>query len=436
MKIGENIELNSDFKEALRLMEDTNENVFLTGRAGTGKSTLLQYFRDNTKKNAVVLAPTGVAAVNVKGQTIHSFFQFAPGVTVHNIRKVQGSRRRIYKNINTIIIDEVSMVRSDLLDCVDASLRINGPDKNLPFGGIQMIFVGDLYQLPPVVPSDEAEIFETYYDGPYFFNAKVFDNLQLFNNSPFRLIELKKIYRQKDKEFIKILDCIRKGEATDEHLEIINKKVDQNFSGSADDFYVHLTSTNYAAERINAEKLSQIKNKYHEFEGTVSGEFTKGYLPTNETLVLKEGAQIMMLNNDSNKKWVNGDVGKIIKIEDENVFIELTDGRKEIVVPYTWKRVKYFYNESEGHIDSQIAGSFTQYPIKLAWAVTIHKGQGQTFDKVIVDFGRGTFAFGQSYVALSRCTGLEGLVLRTPLEQRHIFTDERITEFMEKFGVK
>ena len=436
METDTNIELNNDFKEALCLMEDTNENIFLTGRAGTGKSTLLQYFRDKTKKNTIVLAPTGVAAVNVKGQTIHSFFKFTPGVTVHNIRKAQGSKRRVYKNIDTIVIDEVSMVRADLLDCVDAFLKMNGPDKNLPFGGVQMIFVGDLYQLPPVVPSDEAEIFETYYAGPYFFNAKAFESLSLFSNSPFRLIELKKIYRQKDKKFINILDCIRKGEATDEHLEIINKKVNESFSGSSDDFYIHLTSTNYAAERINADKLSQIKNKPYKFDGIISGEFKKGYLPTSESLILKEGAQIMMLNNDSKKGWVNGDVGKIIKIENENVFIELSDGRKEIVLPYTWKRVRYFYNESQGHIDSKEAGSFTQYPIKLAWAVTIHKGQGKTFDKVIVDFGRGTFAFGQSYVALSRCTSLDGLVLRTPLEQGHIFVDARVKEFMEKFSDK
>lgn len=430
------IELNNDFKKALRFMEDTNENVFLTGRAGTGKSTLLQYFREKTKKNAVVLAPTGVAAVNVKGQTIHSFFGFAPGATVNGIKRAQGYKRSIYKNIETVVIDEVSMVRADLLDCVDIFLRLNGPDKNLPFGGIQMIFVGDLYQLPPVVPSDEENIFKTYYKGPYFFNAKAFDNLSLFNNSPFRLIELKKIYRQKDKRFVKILDAIRKGEATDEHLEVINKKVNQAFSGSFDDFYVHLTSTNYMADRINAEKLSQIQKEPFEFKGTIQGDFSKGYLPTSENLVLKEGAQIMMLNNDGKKRWINGDVGKITKIEDRSVFVELSDGRKEIVAPYVWQRVRYFYNEFEGHIDSEAAGSFTQYPLKLAWAVTIHKGQGKTFDKVIVDFGRGTFASGQSYVALSRCTSLNGLVLKTPLEQRHIFTDRRIKEFMKNVDLK
>jgi len=426
-----NIELNNEFDRALHLMEDSNENVFLTGRAGTGKSTLLQYFRDRTKKNIVIVAPTGVAAVNVKGQTIHSFFGFAPGITVDGIRKAHGYKRKIFKNIDTLVIDEISMVRADLLDCIDIYLRLNGPYKDLPFGGIQIIFVGDLYQLPPVVPSDEEEIFETYYTSPYFFNAKVFDNQSLFNKRPFKTIELKKIYRQKDEEFIKILDAIRRGMATEEHLEAINKKVDQEFNGSLEDFYVHLTSTNYMADRINAEKLSQIKKDSREFKGTVQGDFSKGYLPTSENLVLKEGAQIMMLNNDSKKRWVNGDVGKILKIENKDIFVELSDGRKEIVVPYVWQKVRYFYNETEEHIDSEVAGSFTQYPIKLAWAVTIHKGQGKTFDKVIVDFGRGTFAFGQSYVALSRCTALDGLVLKTPLEQRHIFTDERINDFMK-----
>lgn len=412
----DNIELNNDFKKALRFMEDTNKNIFLTGRAGTGKSTLLQYFRDTTKKNIVVLAPTGVAAVNVKGQTIHSFFGFVPGVTVDNIRKSPAHKKKIYKNIDTLVIDEVSMVRADLLDCVDMFLRLNGPHKDLPFGGIQMIFVGDLYQLPPVVPSDEEEIFETYYKGPYFFNAKVFDNLSLFNDLSFYSIELKKIYRQKDREFIEILDAIRKGIADEKHLKIINEKVDQSFSGSLNDFYIHLTSTNHMADAINVERLSQIEKEPHEFKGTIQRDFSKGYLPTNESLILKEGAQIMMLNNDGKKRWINGDVGKITKIRNDSVFVELSNGRKEVVVPYIWQRVRYFYNISEKRIDSETVGSFTQYPIKLAWAVTIHKGQGKTFDKVIVDFGRGTFAFGQSYVALSRCTSLNGLILKTALE--------------------
>jgi len=433
-----NIELNDDFKEALHLMEDTNKNVFLTGRAGTGKSTLLQCFRDNTKKNVAVVAPTGVAALNVQGQTIHSFFSFHIGITVNQIRRAPAYRKAIYKKIDTLIIDEVSMVRADLLDCIDAFLRLNGPNKKLAFGGIQMIFVGDLYQLPPVVPLEEVEIFEIYYKGPYFFNARVFENYSvgLFNKPPFHLAELKKVYRQKDAEFIKILDDVRIGKATEEQLATINKKVDQNFSGSFDNFYIHLTSTNFAADRINIEKLSQIEKKTHEFKGAIEGDFSKGYMPTSEILILKEGSQIMLLNNDSNKKWVNGDVGKIIKIKDGNIFVELSSGRNEVVVPYKWKRMRYFYNESEGHIDSEEAGSFTQYPIKLAWAVTIHKGQGKTFDKVIVDFGRGTFACGQSYVALSRCTSLDGLVLGTPLEQRHIFTDERIKEFMERLEKK
>lgn len=426
------IELNSEFKKALHLIEDTKENVFLTGRAGTGKSTLLQYFREKTNKNIVVLASTGVAAVNVKGQTIHSFFGFPPGITVEGIKKAHGYKKKILKNIDTLIIDEVSMVRADLLDCIEIYLRLNGPYKKLPFGGVQMIFVGDLYQLPPVVPSDEAEIFETYYAGPYFFNAKVFDNQSLFNKPPFKTIELKKIYRQKDKEFIEILDVIRKGKATESHIEKINKKVDQQFDGSLDDFYVHLTSTNYMADRINTEKLSQIKKDSYGFKGTIEGDFTKGYLPTSENLVLKEGAQIMMLNNDTKRRWVNGDVGKILKIEDNAIFVELSYGRKETVVPYIWRKVRYFYDEANGHIDSETVGSFTQYPIKLAWAVTIHKGQGKTFEKVIVDFGRGTFASGQSYVALSRCTALKGLVLKTPLEQRHIFTDKRIDDFMNE----
>ena len=432
--MDKNIEISEELKKALHLMENTKENVFLTGRAGTGKSTALQYFRDTTKKNVVVVAPTGVAAVNVQGETIHSFFGFGIGVTVEGIRRAHVGKRKIYQNIETLIIDEVSMVRADLLDCVDAYLRLNGPDKRLPFGGVQMIFVGDLYQLPPVVPRDEEEIFETYYKDPYFFNAKVFEKISLFSKLPFHVIELTKIYRQKDAEFIKILDAIRNGEATEEHLVTINKRADTDFEGSPDDFYIHLTSTNKTAERINGAKLYQIQKDQHEFKGNVRGNFSERDFPTSGNLMLKEGAQIMLLNNDSGKRWVNGDVAKIAKIDGTTIFVELPNGKTEMVIPYTWKQVRYFYNQSRGHIDSEEIGSFTQYPIKLAWAVTIHKGQGKTFEKVIVNFGRGTFTPGQSYVALSRCTSLEGLVLRTPLEQRHIFIDERIKEFMDRFS--
>ena len=281
---------------------------------------------------------------------------------------------------------------------------------------------------------DEEEIFETYYKGPYFFNAKVFEKISLFSKLPFHVIELTKIYRQKDAEFIKILDAIRNGEATEDHLVTINKRADANFEGSPDDFYIHLTSTNKTAERINGAKLYQIQKDQHEFKGNVRGNFSERDFPTSGNLMLKEGAQIMLLNNDSGKRWVNGDVAKIAKIDGTTIFVELPNGKTEMVIPYTWKQVRYFYNQSRGHIDSEEIGSFTQYPIKLAWAVTIHKGQGKTFEKVIVNFGRGTFTPGQSYVALSRCTSLEGLVLRTPLEQRHIFIDERIKEFMDRFS--
>ena len=424
------IDFNPGFRHALELMEETDKNIFITGRAGTGKSTLLNYFRDNTKKNAVILAPTGVAAVNVGGQTIHAFFHFKPNVTLAAIKKKKSAgkdKKTIYKKLKTIVIDEVSMVRADLLDCVDKFLRLNGPHSKQPFGGVQMIFIGDLYQLPPVVTSAEREIFRSHYASPYFFSAKVMEELEM------EFVELEKVYRQKDDEFIRLLNAIRNKSVTEEDIALFNRRCDPSFEISGKDFYISLTSTNDLADSINEQRLAQLPGKVWKAQGDVRGDFGKEYLPTAVELKLKKGAQIMMLNNDSYGQWINGTIGRVKKFaKDEDgadvIIAELDNGETVEISPYTWKIYKYFLKEEELH--SEEVGSFCQYPVRLAFAVTIHKSQGKTFEKVIIDVGRGTFAHGQMYVALSRCTTMEGMVLKNPLKKSHVLMDWQVMKFL------
>jgi ATP-dependent exoDNAse (exonuclease V) alpha subunit len=424
------IDLNPEFKRALELMEKTDKNIFITGRAGTGKSTLLNYFYSHTKKNVVLLAPTGVAAVNIGGQTIHSFFQFKPNVTLASIKKKKDSdkdKKSLYKKLTTIIIDEVSMVRADLLDCVDKFLRLNGPDARRPFGGVQMIFIGDLYQLPPVVTSAEREIFRSHYASPYFFSARVVEGLDM------EFIELEKVYRQKDDEFIRLLNAIRNKSVTEEDIAVFNQRCDPSFQMSADDFYISLTSTNDLADSINEQRLAQLPGKIWKAQGVVEGDFGAESMPTALELKLKKGAQIMLLNNDAYGQWVNGTIGKIKKFakdeDGEDVIIaKLDNGETVEISPYTWKIYKYFLKDEELH--SEDVGSFHQYPVRLAFAVTIHKSQGKTFEKVVIDVGRGTFAHGQMYVALSRCTTMEGLVLKNPLKKGHVLMDWQVMKFL------
>jgi len=434
------IELNEGFLKALDLMENTDKNVFVTGRAGTGKSTLLTYFQQNTNKKVVVLAPTGVAALNVRGQTIHSFFGFKPNVTLEQIKKINTPKgsSSIYKKIDTIVIDEVSMVRADLLDCVDRFLRLNGPKKKLPFGGIQMIFIGDLYQLPPVVTKNEKEVFKTIYESPYFYSAKVFDSLD------FEFIELDKIYRQHDQRFIDLLGAIRNKTVTDEDMKLLNSRVMPDFEPDPNEFFVYLTTTNKRAEEINEQQLSKLKGTTYIFKGAIKGEFGNDYLPTAPELKIKVGAQIMLLNNDSLGRWVNGSIGKIVDIyrdtlEDESkesyiIVAELSDGSEVEITPHTWE-IFHLYVEGD-KLKSQTIGKFTQYPIMLAWAVTIHKSQGKTFDKVIIDIGRGAFAHGQVYVALSRCKSLEGIILKKPIKREHIWMDWDVVHFLTRCQYK
>lgn len=442
MQKEQTLDFNEQFTRAYDLMEKSPRNLFLTGRAGTGKSTLLQYFRAHTRKSVVVLAPTGVAAVNVRGQTIHSFFGFKPDITPEGARaiRVRKAKKNLYRKLQAVVIDEISMVRADLLDCVDVFLRLHGPDKSLAFGGIQMIFIGDLYQLSPVVASGEKAVFGkkmdgdsgTMYQSPYFFDAKVFENFTI------ELIELEKIYRQKDQDFITLLNAVRNNSVTEQHLDVLNKRFLPAFRPTEEEFYIHLTTTNAMADEINRERLSGLKGKAHRYEGTLSGGFDIKSLPTQEILDLKIGAQVMLLNNDSRERWINGTIGKIFAVEKVSggpdiVRVELPEGGIVEVTSFTWEMFRFFYNEETGALDSETAGSFTQYPLRLAWAVTIHKAQGKTFPKVVVDIGRGTFSHGQVYVALSRAVTLEGLVLKKPILKKHIWMDRRVVQFMTRY---
>ena len=428
----DSIEINEQFQYALDMMECTTRHIFITGRAGTGKSTLLEYFRNNTSRKIVVLAPTGVAALNVKGQTIHSFFKFKPDVTVEKVKQLRrkDSATSIYKQLDAIVIDEISMVRADLLDCVDTFLRLHGPSKKSPFGGIQMIFVGDLYQLPPVVSGDERAVFSSVYETPYFFSARVFEHLDM------EFIELEKVYRQHDEEFISLLNAIRNNTITDEHLELLNQRYLPDYEPDQNDFYVYLTTTNDLADSINRKQLDQLTGAMYTFNGRIDGEFGKEYLPTAIDLKMKAGAQIMMLTNDASGRWVNGTIGKVIAIKIEGdsapvILAELANGEEVQITPWVWHIFRFFIDD--GHLQSDVVGTFTQYPLMLAWAVTIHKSQGKTFDKVIIDIGRGTFAHGQMYVALSRCTRLDGIVLKKPIAKKNIWADYKIVKFLTKY---
>ena len=432
---GLKIEINEGFKRALDIMENSFRNVFITGKAGTGKSTLLTYFRAVTKKRIVVLAPTGVGAVNVGGQTIHSFFHFTPDITPDAVKKAykDDNPRNIYKKIDAIVIDEVSMVRADLLDCVDRFLKLNGPSMVEPFGGIQMILIGDLYQLPPVVTSSERKIFSSYYSSPYFFGAHVFKNFDM------EFVELEKIYRQTDDRFIDVLNSIRNNSVTQSQINLLNKRYDPDFIPSDDEFFIYLTTTNKMADEVNEREILRIKGKSHTFSGIMKGEFSREYLPTAKEINLKKGAQIMLVNNDYMGRWINGTLGEIKSVHDEdyeNAFlkVKLMDGTLVDVTRHTWEI--FNFKVENDRLVPEVVGSFCQFPVRLAWAVTIHKSQGKTFTRAIIDMGRGAFAHGQTYVALSRCTGIDGIVLTKPIKKQHVLLDRRIVKFLTDYQYK
>jgi len=429
--ILEKIEVNSEFKKAFDLIENQNKNVFITGKAGTGKSTFLSYFKQKTKKKTVFLAPTGVSALNIGGETIHSFFGFSPDITANNVEKTSGWKEKLYRNIETIVIDEISMVRADLLDIIDIFLR-KTLSSQIPFAGKQVVFIGDLYQMPPVVKDSQRKIFKERYLSEYFFDSDVFKKIEI------EFIELEKIYRQKDEIFIDILNRIRNNTITDKDIDIINQRV-FDIKKIDEKNLIYLATTNETVKKINDEKLKKLNKEPYQFFAKIIGDYNeiKKDLPADRKLLLSKGAQVMFLNNDSDKRWVNGTLGKVIgfykKYGQINVIVETENGDEVYVEPYTWKLFKYKYDDETEKILTETVGEFTQIPLKLAWATTIHKSQGKTFEKVLIDFEDGTFAHGQAYVAFSRCRSFDGIFLKSPISKKHIIMDRRIVNFLTSY---
>lgn len=422
-QLPDNLVITEEFQEAFDLMEKTSKCAYITGKAGTGKSTLLTYFRKKTKKNIIVLAPTGIAAINVEGSTIHSFFRFAPQLVKKSEISKDYTRQELFNKLEMIVIDEISMVRADLLDGIDYALRINRQN-DLPFGGVQMIFFGDLYQLPPVVVGkDLLDYFEENFGGYYFFNAKVFDDIS------FDYIELQTIFRQKDENFKKILNNIRENKITNSDLLLLNERYNQNHIYQDDDINLTLSTTNKIAEDINHERMNSLTTTEYLYNALVTGKFENSSYPTETRLFLKKGSQIMMLKNDSDKRWVNGTLGIVKSLTDFDVEVEI-DGATYTIEKATWESIEYQYNKEEKKIEAIVTGTFTQYALKLAWAITIHKSQGQTFDNVLINLGNGAFAHGQTYVALSRCTSLEGITLKTKIRPQDIILDPKVAQFI------
>jgi hypothetical protein len=420
------IDLNEQFQHASDLIERQGQSLFITGKAGTGKSTLLHYLRSITNKETVVLAPTGVAALNIGGQTIHSFFHFPPTrIDPQTIRRRRNAK--LFQQLELLIIDEVSMVRADVMDGVDAALRLYRNNLQTPFGGVQVVLCGDLFQLPPIVRDAELQaFFDEHYGGPYFFLAHVFSGFRPY------LLDLTTVYRQRDAAFIRVLNKIREHDLDAELFSLLNQRVMRTTTLPRTDSFITLTTTNEAALRINQARLAQIHAPLHTYSASVTGIFDPSAYPTEEVLELKRGAQVMLIKNDTEKRWVNGTLGTISVLTEEKVCVEIA-GTSYEVEPETWQHIQYHYQRDTNRIEEEVIGTFMQYPLRLAWAITIHKSQGQTFDHVLIDLGRGAFAHGQTYVALSRCRSLEGIVFSRPVTPRDILFDERIYGFTRVF---
>ena len=433
---------NKEFQDALQLITHTRQSVFLTGKAGTGKSTFLKYICNHTKKKYVVLAPTGIAARNAGGVTLHSFFKLPfrpmlpddPDLSLSHGRifeffKYPKEKRKIIAEVDLIIIDEISMVRADIIDCVDRILRVYSGNMRLPFGGKQLLFVGDVFQLEPVVPSDQKEILSLFYASPFFFSARVFKDINLVP------IELQKVYRQTDSVFINILDRIRNNAARKQELDTLNGRYFPSFEPQNEDMYITLATRRDQVDFINEKKLAELPGEEYVSVGKIEGDFPESSLPTQLNLSIKEQAQVIFIDNDYERRWVNGTIGMVSGIDENgNVYVLMESGVEHLVEPTSWRNYKYKYNEKEKRIEEEIVGTFEQLPIRLAWAITVHKSQGLTFSRVVVDLTGGVFAGGQTYVALSRCTSLEGLVLKSKISSRDIFIRKEIVEFSQIFN--